>query len=69
MDDEQLDALISTLEDMLDLDTEVAHRHSVPYEFERSRTFTKEELKAVWAQGRKDAYRFVLVNLRHLRGY
>lgn len=69
MDEEQLDRLIADCEAMLAVETENAHKHPVPLEFEGSRTFSKAELNAVWSQGRKDALRFVLINLRAARGY
>ncbi len=69
MDDEDLRRIIEDIELQLDNATERAHKHSVPLEFLGSKTFTKDELYSVWAQGRKDAYRFVLTNLRAARGY
>ena len=67
--EDRLPQLIKDCEGQLDLSTETAHKHPVPMEFEGPRTFTKEELMAVWAQGNKDAYRFVLTNLYDIRGY
>lgn len=61
--------LIEDCEGQLDAAAERAHKYPVPMEFEGAQTFTKEQLNAVWEQGRKDAYRFVLVNLYALRGY
>lgn len=69
MNEDSLQEIIDTLLTMLDYSTEQAHKHPVPMEFEGSRTFTKEELNAVWNQGRKDALRTALVWLRDARGY
>lgn len=69
MMEDRLPQLITDCELQLDAATESAHRHPVPMEFEGSKTFSKEELMAVWAQGQKDAYRFVLTNLYDIRGY
>mgnify|MGYP000253009484 CR=1 FL=1 len=47
-----LKQLVGDCETQLDEATESAHKHPVPFEFDGSREFTKEQLTSVWVQGR-----------------
>tara|TARA_Y100000310_G_scaffold345740_1_gene469083 strand:+ start:4394 stop:4609 length:216 start_codon:yes stop_codon:yes gene_type:complete len=64
-----LNDLITLCEEELDKGVIIAHKEDFKLVFEGEQVVTQGMVDAIYAQGKKDALRLALVELKRIRGY